>query len=58
MTTNDELVSRVLNGLKLLNKDERISKRYVLYIAEKNAEFLISHKLRDKSLFRETNIYR
>ena len=57
MTTNDELVSRVLNGLKLLNKDERVSKRYVLYIAEKNAEYLISQKLRDKSLFRETNIY-
>jgi hypothetical protein len=57
MTTNGEIVSRVLNGLKLLNKDELISKRYVLYIAEKNAEYLISHKLKDKSLFRETNAY-
>jgi|AntDeeMinimDraft_6_1070357.scaffolds.fasta_scaffold04511_2 hypothetical protein len=57
MTTNAEIVSRVLNGLKLLNKDELISKRYILNIAEKNAEFLISHKLRDKSLFRETNVY-
>lgn len=57
MTTNGEIVSRVTNGLKFLNKDERISKRYILHIAEKNAEFLISHKLRDKSLFRESNVY-
>lgn len=57
MTTNGEIVSRVMNGLKLLNKDDRLSKRYILYVAEKNAELLISHKLRDNTLFRESNVY-
>lgn len=55
--TNAELISRITNGFKLLNKDGKLSKRYILNVAEKNAEFLISHKLRDKSLFRETNVY-
>lgn len=57
MITNGEIVSRISNGLKLLNKDGRLSRRYILHIAEKNAELLISHKLRDRSLFRESNIY-
>ena len=55
--TNAQLISRITNGFQLLNKDGRLSKRYILHIAEKHAEFLISHKLRDKSLFRETNVY-
>lgn len=55
--TNAEVVSRITNGLRLLNKDARFSKRYLLFVAEKNAEYLISHKLRDRSLFREDNVY-
>lgn len=55
--TNNEIVSRITNGFKLLNKDMRLSRRFVLNVAEKNAEFLISHKLRDRSLFRETSSY-
>lgn len=55
--TNNEIVSRITNGFKLLNKDMRLSRRYILHIAEKNAEFLISHKLRDRTLFRETSTY-
>lgn len=55
--TNAEIVSRITNGGRLLSKDSALSKRYILHIAEKSAEFLISHKLRDKSLFRESNLY-
>ena len=55
--TNNEIVSRITNGLKSLNKDDRISRRYILNVAQNIATFLISQKLRDKSLFREDNIY-
>lgn len=55
--TNNELVSRITNGYKLLNKDDRISRRYILHVAQETATFLIAQKLRDKSLFREDNLY-
>lgn len=53
---NKKLVSRISNGLNAINKDARISKRYILEIAKGKAIFLMSQKLRDKSLFRESNI--
>ena len=56
--TNKELVSRIVNGLRLLNKDEHISRRYVLHVAKNKAKFLISQKLNDKSLFKEDNVYK
>jgi hypothetical protein len=52
--TNAEIVSRITNGGRLLSKDSTLSKRYILHVAEKAVEFLISHKLKDKSLFRES----
>ena len=55
--TNAEIVSRVINGLNSVNKDARISKRYILHTARKKSEFLIAQKLNDRSLFREDNIY-
>lgn len=55
--TNNELVSRITNGYQLLNKDDRINRRYILQVARQTAKFLISQKLRDKSLFREDNLY-
>ena len=55
--TNAEIVSRVINGLNSVNKDSRISKRYILHTARKKAEFLIAQKLKDKTLYREDNIY-
>jgi len=54
---NKKLVSRVLNGLNSINKDARISKRYVLEVATGKAITFMSQKFRDKSLFRESNIY-
>lgn len=51
--TNEELVSRVSNTVRSLDKDSHISRRYVLSIARSKATFLIAQKLRDKTLYRE-----
>lgn len=56
--TNGEFVARVLNGLKALNKDEHISRRYILRIGQNKSKFYIAQKLLDKSLFRESNLFR
>jgi len=55
---NSELVSRVTGVLNSVNKDSRIPKRLVLHIATEKAIFLMAQKFRDRSLFRESNIYR
>ena len=55
---NSELVSRVVNGLNSLNKDSRIPKRYILRLATDKAIFLMAQKFRDRSLFRESNLYK
>lgn len=55
--TNSKIVSRVLNGIKALGKDDRISKRYILNIAKQKAEYYISTKLADRSLYKEDNLY-
>ena len=56
--TNNELVSRVINGFNSLNKDSRIPKRFVLRVAIGKAVELMAQKFRDRSLFRETNLYK
>jgi len=55
--TNAEFVSRVLNGLNSLDKDSRISRRYILHVGRKKSAFYISQKMNDRSLFREDNLY-
>lgn len=55
--TNAELVSRIVNAIKALNKDEHISRRYILNTARSKAKFLMSQKLTDISLFREDNLF-
>lgn len=55
--TNSQLVSRVVNGLKALGKDDRISRRWILGIAKQKAEYYISTKLTDRSIYREDNLY-
>lgn len=55
--TNIEITSRVINIVKALSKDNRLSRRYVLKTLQNKAKFYISQKLADKSLFRESNIY-
>ena len=56
--TNGEFVSRVVNGLRALTKDDHISKRYILRIGQNKSKFYISQKLLDKSLFKEDNLFR
>lgn len=55
--TNAIIVSRILNGVKALSKDDRIPKRYALSVARQKAEFYISAKLNDRSLYKEDNLY-
>lgn len=55
--TNSEIVSRIATGINALNKDSRISKRYILHVARKKAESYISSKLNDRSLYRENNVF-
>jgi len=55
---NKELVSRVRQGLNSLNKDSKIPRRYILGVATDIAIFLMAQKFRDRSLFREGNLYR
>lgn len=55
--TNEQLVSRIVNDIRALNKDEHISRRYILQIAKDKAKFLLAQKLRDRSLFREEDLY-
>lgn len=55
--TNGEIVNRIINTLNSVSKDDRISKRYVLNVARGKASFYISQKLRDRSLYREDNLY-
>lgn len=56
--TNGEFVSRVVNGLRALNVDDHISRRYILGIGKNKSKFYISQKLLDKSLFREDNLFK
>ena len=53
---NKEFVSRVVNGLKALQKDTHISKRYILSIGKAKSKFLMSQKLDQLSLFKEDAI--
>lgn len=55
--TNIEAVSRVINSSKNLNKDEHISRRYVLSVLRTNAKTLISQKLLDRTILKELNLY-
>lgn len=54
---NSKVVSRVINGIKALGKDDRVSRRYILNIAKQKAEYYISTKLADRSLYKEDNLY-
>lgn len=56
MVTNGTFVSRIQNELKVLNKDEFISRRMIIQVGWDKAKTYISQKLRDRSLFREANL--
>ena len=58
MATNAEFVSRVLNGLKGLTKDDHISRRYVLSIGRNKATTYISQALANRTLSRESQLFK
>lgn len=55
--TNKEAVSKIINSFKLLNKDERVSRRYVLRLLRGASKNLISQKLLDRTISEEQNLY-
>lgn len=55
--TNAEIVSKVINSLRLLTKDGHISRRYVLKVLKDVSSNLLSKKHLDRTLGEETNLY-
>lgn len=55
--TNLEATSLVFNSLKLINKDDRISRRYVLRIMRSVSKTYISQRLAERSLNFDFNLY-
>ena len=56
MATNGQLVSRVINSLNFLNKDEHVSRRWILSILKEKTKFAIQQQLELKSLFRDDSL--
>lgn len=58
MATYREIVSRIENSLNSLTKDTFIPRRYILSVFKSKAEFFMAQKLFDKTLFRETSLFK
>lgn len=56
--TYREVVSRIENTLNSVNKDGYIPRRYILSVFKSKGTFLMSQKLHDKSLYRETSLFK
>lgn len=56
MITNNEFASRVINAVKALNKDTRISKRYVIETGKIKANFLMVQKMDELTMSREDGV--
>ncbi len=54
---NNEAVSKIISSFKFLNKDERISRRYVLRLLRDASKNLLSQKLLDRTISEEQNLY-
>ena len=55
--TNREIVDKLVNALKYNNKDESISRRFILKVFRDTAKWLISQKLLDRTIHKELNLY-
>lgn len=55
--TYREIVSKATNMLKTNNKDENISRRFILSLFRQTATTLISQKLLDRTITQELNLY-
>lgn len=58
MATYREIISRIENSLNSLTKDTFIPRRYILSVFKSKAEFFMAQKLFDKTLFRETSLFK
>lgn len=54
---HSEAVSKILNTLKSLSKDTRISRRYVLQVLRDRSKNLIAQKLGERTINDEVNLY-
>jgi hypothetical protein len=52
-----EIVSQIINVLKLNNRDDRVSRRFILSLLEDSATTYISQKFGERSILAETNLY-
>ena len=55
--TNRQITSEIINILKSNNKDNRLSRRFVLSLLRDSAEFLIAQKWGERSILMETSLY-
>lgn len=53
-----EVVDRIQNSLNSVSKDTFIPRRFILSIFKSKLNFLMAQKFHDKSLFRETNLFK
>ena len=56
MLTKGEFVSRVINGLNSLNKDQRISRRYILHVGINIVRDFLGKRITEGLLLRDLNI--
>lgn len=52
-----EFVSKVISILKLNNRDEHTSRRFILRLAEDSAQQLIAQRFGDRTILSEMNLY-
>ncbi len=55
--TNLQIVSKVINLMKLNNRDDRVSRRFVLQLLRDTAQQLIAQKHSDRTILSEMNLY-
>lgn len=55
--TNREITDTIINQLNVLQKDDRISRRFILHRARHKAGVLTSQKQAEGSLFRDTSMF-
>lgn len=54
---NREAVSKIINELRLNNKDNHRSRRFILKLLQDNSTALISQKLMDRTISKELNLF-
>lgn len=55
---NSEIISRVANGLRAITKDDHISQRYILNVAEAKARFLMTNQMHFSDLIKITSLHK